>query len=42
VCPLTGRRARGSAVRLPAKWDYRRDRVPELLFVPKEELGAWD
>jgi hypothetical protein len=42
VCPLTGRRARGSAVRLPAKWDYRRDRVPELLFIPKDELGVWD
>jgi hypothetical protein len=42
VSPLTGRRARGPALRPPSKWDYRRDRVPELLFVPKEELGTWE
>lgn len=42
VSAHTGRPADRSAMRPPTKWDYRRDRVPKLLFVPKEELGTWE
>jgi hypothetical protein len=42
VSSRTGRAPDRAALRPPTKWDYRRDRVPELLFVPKEELGTWE
>ncbi|MCS7171993.1 MAG: RDD family protein [Armatimonadetes bacterium] len=42
LSPHTGRPAERSGMRPPTKWDYRRDRVPELLFVPKGELRGWE
>ncbi len=42
VSSRTGRPAAPHEVRLPTKWDYRRDRPPRLLFVPRQDLGLWE
>ncbi|MGC8817502.1 MAG: hypothetical protein ACP5PX_06870 [Candidatus Hadarchaeum sp.] len=39
VSPCTKRLASPRERRPPTKWDYRRDRVPGLLFVPRDMLG---
>jgi hypothetical protein len=38
ISPRTGHRAAPNELRPPTKWDYKRDRLPELLFVPRDEL----
>ncbi len=40
VSSHTGRPAAHHELRYPSKWDYRRGRVLDLLFVPREELRA--
>jgi hypothetical protein len=39
VSPHTCRPAGPHEARPPTKWDYRRDRPPGLLFLPREDLG---
>jgi hypothetical protein len=39
VSPRTCRPAGPHEARPPTKWDYRRDRLPGLLFLPRQDLG---
>jgi len=42
VSPRTGRPAGPHEVRPPVNWDYVRNRLPGVLFVPREDLGVWE
>ena len=42
VSPRTGCRAAPNELRPPTRWDYRRDALPELLFVPRDQLELWE